>query len=241
MKQWLVAAPVLLGMACAARAQEPALPSLTAIVSVSANLAAHATPSAAADAMSDSVFAQPSENLSAAFASENSGPADPGPAGETRSRSGDVDGHRLEMGLGYAFVKFRSSPINAAMNGLNSEVAYFPKSNFGIEANATTSFGPHEIFDREHPKFLYYGAGGKYVEHRATWDPWAHVLAGGVHMFPQTAAGSMNGLAVKFGGGVDYHRDDSRISLRLEGDFIRSQLYSQGQNNFMFATSFVIR
>jgi hypothetical protein len=33
----------------------------------------------------------------------------------------------------------------------------------------------------------------------------------------------------------------TRISLRLEGDLIRSQLYSQGQNNFMFCTSFVIR
>ena len=44
----------------------------------------------------------------------------------------------------------------------------------------------------------------------------------------------------KFGGGSIVHWRHSRISLHLEGDFIRSQLYSQGQNNFTFGTGFII-
>ena len=44
----------------------------------------------------------------------------------------------------------------------------------------------------------------------------------------------------KFGGGSIVHWRHSRISLHLEGDFIRSQLDSQGQNNFTFGTGFII-
>ncbi len=49
-------------------------------------------------------------------------------------------------------------------------------------------------------------------------------------MFPQTAFSS-NGLAFELGGGVE-KRLIQRVWLRFEGDYVRSQLYSAGQNNF---------
>jgi hypothetical protein len=67
--------------------------------------------------------------------------------------------------------------------------------------------------------------------------PWAHVLLGGIHMFPQTAF-SNNGFAAQLGGGADL-RLRSWLWLRMEGDYIRSQLYTQGQNNFQIASSIV--
>ena len=73
------------------------------------------------------------------------------------------------------------------------------------------------------------------------WRPWAHALVGGVHMWPQTAGNSQWGLALQVGGGADLHWRESRVSFRLEGDFVRSQLYKQGQNNFQFVSGPILR
>lgn len=142
--------------------------------------------------MTNATFAQRSESVA---------PDAPLPEPDTQSPCGGNG--RFEMGLGYDFVKLRSSPINAAMNGLHSSLTYFPKGSMAIEGNATTAFG-HEIFDSEHTKFLIYGGGAKYVERRARWDPWAHVLPAECTCFRRRRRVAMNGPAVKFGGGIDY-------------------------------------
>jgi len=54
-------------------------------------------------------------------------------------------------------------------------------------------------------------------------------------MFPQTAFGK-NGFAVEFGGGMQ-KRLIQRVWLRFEGDYVRSQLYSSGQNNFQMVVA----
>ncbi len=160
---------------------------------------------------------------------------------QTRSRSGDEGRNRFEMALGYNFVRFRSAPITANISGLNSSLAYFPWGHIAVEANTTTAFGS-EIFDREHTKFLFYGGGLKYVEPRGQWEPWAHVLVGGVHMLPQTALGGQNGFGIKAGGGIDYNWPrQSILWIRAEGNYIRSQLYSTSQNNFMISGGIVFR
>jgi hypothetical protein len=162
-------------------------------------------------------------------------------AAQTRSRAGDDSRHRLEMAIGYTFVRFRSSPITANINGLNSSLAYYPWGHIGVEANTTAAFGS-EIFDREHTKFLFYGGGLKYVEPHGVWEPWAHILVGGVHMLPQTSAGGQNGFGMKAGGGIDYNWPrQSILWIRAEGNYIRSQLYSTSQNNFMISGGIAFR
>lgn len=87
-------------------------------------------------------------------------------------------------------------------------------------------------------KSVLYGAGVRVIVPREQKvRPWAHVLLGGIHMFPQTAF-SNNGFAAQLGGGADL-RLRSWLWLRMEGDYIRSQLYTQGQNNFQIASSIV--
>jgi len=172
-------------------------------------------------------------------ATPESASSHPSPAAQTRTRSGSDSRHRLETAVGYSFVKFRSTPITASMNGVNSSVAYYLNNHFAVEGNVTAAFGS-KIFDREHTKFLTYTAGAKYSESRGAWEPWAHVLVGGVHMLPQTADGSKNGLAVRVGGGIDYNWPrESGLWFRVEGDYIRTQLYSAGQNNFMISVGLV--
>jgi hypothetical protein len=59
-----------------------------------------------------------------------------------------------------------------------------------------------------------------------------------VRVNPQLAGVSRNGFGVLLGGGADL-RWKPRLALRLEGDWVRSQLYSSSQNSFQLMVGFV--
>ena len=134
-----------------------------------------------------------------------------------------------ELGLGYAFVGFRSAPFNATMSGLNTTVDYYLRDHFAVEGSITSAFGG-QSFSSATAKYLFYGAGVKLSTGERNLRPFVHALLGGVHMYPQTAQ-SNNGFAVQLGAGAE-RRIRPSIWLRLEGDYARSQLYGAGQNNF---------
>jgi opacity protein-like surface antigen len=134
-----------------------------------------------------------------------------------------------ELGLGYAYVGFRSSQFNATMSGLNSTVSYYLRDHFAVEGSVTSAFGSQSSSSAS-AKYLFYGAGVKLSAGRRKLQPFVHALVGGVHVFPQTA-NSDNGFAVQLGAGAE-RRMWQRIWLRVEGDYMRSQLYGSGQNNF---------
>jgi len=134
-----------------------------------------------------------------------------------------------ELGLGYAFVGFRSAPFTATVSGLNTTISYYFRDHLAVEGSVTSAFGSQSSSSAT-AKYVFYGAGVKLSVGNRKLQPFAHALLGGVHMFPQTA-NSNNGLAVELGGGVE-RRLRQRIWLRFEGDYVRSQLYSSEQNNF---------
>jgi len=146
---------------------------------------------------------------------------------------------RWELGLGFTWIRFRSSIFNASTLGVKTSVTYFTNEWFGIEGNVSAAFG-REIFDREHVKLLIYGAGPKIVWRRyKRWDPWMHAILGGAHEQPQTAGNSRNAFAVQLGGGGDYNFN-SRFSGRLEANYVRTSFFSQSQNNFQLAAGVVM-
>jgi opacity protein-like surface antigen len=134
-----------------------------------------------------------------------------------------------ELGLGYAVVGFRSTPFNATMSGLNTTVSYYLRDHFAVEGSITSAFGSQSSSSAG-AKYLFYGAGVKLSTEKRKLEPFVHALLGGVHLFPQTAK-SDNGFAVQLGAGVE-RRMRQRLWLRVEGDYVRSQLYGSGQNNF---------
>jgi Outer membrane protein beta-barrel domain len=134
-----------------------------------------------------------------------------------------------ELGLGYALVGFRSAPFNATMSGLNTTVSYYVRDHVAVEGSLTSAFGSQSSSSAE-AKYFFYGAGVKLSTEKRNLEPFVHALLGGVHMFPQTAQ-SNNGFAVQLGAGVE-RRMQQRLWLRVEGDYVRSQLYGSGQNNF---------
>lgn len=151
----------------------------------------------------------------------------------------DDDFYRWDLGVGYEFFHFKSSIFSANLSGLHTTLTYNLKDWFGLEGSLVSAFGGDVIGGDS--KSVLYTAGGRLgwgVSNRR-WTPWAHALIGGVRVSPQLAAGSRNGFAVQAGGGADWRWND-RISLRAEGDYVRTQLYSASQNNFQFGFGAVI-
>jgi hypothetical protein len=137
-----------------------------------------------------------------------------------------------ELGLGYTFVRFQSSLFNASMNGLNTSVSYYVRDHLAVEGDVTAAFS-------EDARYLFYGGGVKVSKGNPKLQPFAHALVGGAHIFPRAATGN-NGFAVRLGGGLEGQLQQ-HIWLRVEGDYVRSQLYSSGQNNFQAVAAIIYR
>lgn len=152
-------------------------------------------------------------------------PAAPDPAFAYGSR----DDYRWQLALGISLVRFRSSQFYATGVGTNTSVTYFTNDWFGVEGNLNTAFAP-TIYQNEHVKFFDYGGGPKIAWRARRLEPWAHFIAGGMHILPQTAGHSQNGLALQVGGGVDY-RFYPHLSLRAEVDWLKTHVFGEWGNS----------
>ena len=178
----------------------------------------------------------PSASASLAYppAAEPPTPATPFPRYDPTERY-----QRWTIGLGFAFLRFRSSVYNASAIGLNSSLAYSVKDWLAIEGAVTSAFAP-TIYRNEHIKYVGYGAGPKISLTRDQFEPWVHVLVGGVHILPQTAFSGQNGFEVLAGGGVDYNIT-SQFAARLEADWVNTHVFGQSQNNGQASLGVVFR
>lgn len=221
-KQIFASTCLFLGMAGAAAAQDSTLSFSGALGDPSAG--------SFANGMASSTFLRPFGNTLSlpSIAVPNLAPSLPEP--EPRAASERGDDLRFELGLSLALVRFRSSPIDATMGGPSTTVGYHLTQRFTLEGVVTTVFGS-QIFDREHTKYLFFGAGPKIMFGTGKWRPFVHADFGLVHMLPQTAGNSQKGFGAQLGGGAELHLNPV-WSLRLEGDFVRAQVYPGGQNNF---------
>ncbi len=223
-KQFFASAFLFLGMASVSAAQDSTLSFSGAVGDGSAGSLANRMPS--------STFLQPLGNTLSlpSLAVPHFAPSLP----EPRPRSASEDGNdlRFELGMSFALVRFRSSPINATMVGPSTTVGYHVTQRFTLEGVVTSAFGS-KIFDQEHTKYLFVGGGPKITFGTGKWRPLVHVDLGMVHMLPQTAGNSQKGFGVQLGGGAELHLNPV-WSLRFEGDFVRAQVYPQGQNNIQF-------
>jgi opacity protein-like surface antigen len=145
--------------------------------------------------------------------------------------------YRWELEAGATFVRFQSSIFYASMVGFKSSLSYRLNDWIAAEGGITTGFAP-TIFENEHVKYLDYMVGVRVGPHTGKLEPWAHVMVGGAHLLPQTAGNSQNAFAMRVGIGTDY-RLNPVLSLRVEADYLRTQFFSQSQNNFQLATGAV--
>ena len=224
MKKALTGVWILLAMACVGAAQEEG-------VAVEHNAAGDFRATSASQVSLLAVERVGSEAEGFALGSA-AGAASAAPAGAAKPRYifGERDDYRWQLGVGVEFFRFRSNVFDASLVGLNTTLTYYTNSWFAVEGNIVTGFAP-EIYDREHVK-VFGGAGGLRIGgRRARWEPWGHALVGGSHLQPQSAGSSRNSLLVQAGGGVDL-RMNSRLSLRVEGDWVYTEYFHDTQHNF---------
>jgi hypothetical protein len=164
----------------------------------------------------------------------------PVPQPSPRFYFGNSEDFRFQLGLSYQHVVFRSVPFNSNLNGINTSLSYFLTDWFAVEGNTVEAFGG-KVFGGETSKYYLYTGGGRIAwrDQRRKYEPWMHFLVGGIHMIPQTILGGKNSFALQVGAGTDL-RYNERISFRFGGDYVRSQLYSQSQNNFQFGAGLVV-
>lgn len=188
-----------------------------------------------AAAKSANAFASPVIVTALALPIDAAEPASPSP--RPRFVYGSRDDYRWELGLGVAWLRFRSSVFDASAVGVNTSLVYYTNEWFGVEGNVTAVFAP-TILQNEHVKIATYGAGPKVAWRQKQWEPWLHGIFGGAHEQPQVAGHSRNSYVIKAGGGADY-RWNPRISFRLEGDYVRTGFFSQSQNDFQLSGGIV--
>lgn len=169
--------------------------------------------------------ALPAEPAAGALPAAEALPAAPKP----RFVYGSRDDYRWQLALGVALVRFRSPFYYATAVGVNTSVTYFTNDWFGVEGNLNTAFAP-TIYLNEHVKYAGYGAGPKIAWRRAKWEPWAHAIAGGLHILPKTADNSKNGFELQIGGGADY-RIFPHLSARVEVDWLKTHVFGAWENS----------
>jgi len=152
---------------------------------------------------------------------------------------GDI-GYRWHLATGYEYVHFKSAAFSANLSGIHTALAYSVNDWFALEGSIVAAFGG-DVFGGEMTKFAMFTGGGRIQWDRAPhrWSPWVHVLVGGVHVNPQLADASKNGFALQTGGGIDWAWNP-RISFRGEADYVRTQLYSDTQNNYQAGVGVVL-
>lgn len=160
----------------------------------------------------------------------------PSPDPRPRRRESRRQSSSLQIGVGYEYVRFGSAPFKANLNGLHTSFTYFRNDWLGFESSVVAAFGSSTL-NNEPSHLALYTVGPHFAWRERTWQPWVHALAGGIRISPQTASG-INGLALQLGGGVDFPFKPL-VSLRFESDYLRSQLYSSGQNSFQLGAGFV--
>jgi len=241
---------LVLGSVCVAQAQEPAAAEKTDNANVASDLTAKSAPrvtplhSLTGNAVFFLPVARPVNAFEAPMAATALAvpleTADPGAAApKPKFLYSRDDIVRWELGLGFNWIRFRSSIFNASAVGLKTSVTYNTNEWFGIEGNISAAFAP-EIFDREHVKLLVYGGGPKVAWHRyKRWDPWLHAIFGGAHEQPQTVGNSRSTYSIQLGGGADYNFN-YRFSGRLEGNLVRTGFFGQSQNNFQLGAGVVL-
>src|SRR6266403_3322857 len=230
MKRLLLVALLAIVAVGTAQAQDNAIPSQGNL-----NVAADfANTSAAAKVPDVFLWASSGSRPNSTLFAGRETPAEPaeasaGAAPDPKFAYGSRDDYRWQIGLGVSLVRFRSSLFYATGVGTNTSVTYFTNDWLAVEGAVNTAFAP-TIYHNDHVKFFSYGAGPKIAWRARKLEPWAHVMGGGMHILPQTAGHSQNGLAFHIGGGVDY-RFYPHLSLRGEVDWIKTHVLGEWGNS----------
>jgi hypothetical protein len=166
------------------------------------------------------------------------------PASEPAAPSSLIPADRepWQLGVGFQYMQFNVLGMKFHDFGYQADVTRYLNNWFGIEGTAIAGFGstgPNSSIDA---KSLFLGGGPHISLYNSNhFEPWVHVVVGWERFrFTQSATfGANSHAAFLGGGGVDYKIGGGRLSWRVQGDYIGTNVGTGVTTNFAFGTGLV--
>jgi len=136
--------------------------------------------------------------------------------------------YQFEAYAGYTYLRFYAVPgVTVNTNGLDFSLACYLRDWVAADGELVATFGSQSGVSSK----LVLGLGGvrfRWVGPRGL-EIWAHGLAGGSHLTPQTAYGGQQALGFEAGGGIDLIQPHRRLGLRLQADMVGTRYFGTYQ------------
>lgn len=154
-----------------------------------------------------------------------------------------ADREPWQVGAGFQYLQFNVLGLNFHDFGYQADVARYLSNWFAVEGTAIAGFGHTGANPRIDAKSLFLG-GGPHISVLDTvhFEPWVHVLVGWERFrFTQGASfGTNSHAAFMAGGGLDYKIGGGRLSWRIQGDFMGTNVGPAFSKNYSVGTGLVI-
>jgi hypothetical protein len=181
-----------------------------------------------------------------ASAQDTTGALDAGTtAGEPAAPASLIPADRepWQIGVGFQYMQFKVLGLNFHDFAYQADVARYFNNWFGVEGTAIAGFGSAGSNPSIDAKSFFIG-GGPHISVRNTvhFEPWVHVLVGW-ERFRLTQGpnfGSNSHAAFMGGGGLDYKIGGGRLSWRIQGDYIGTNVGPSYSNNYSFGTGLIL-
>jgi len=144
--------------------------------------------------------------------------------------------------MGFQYLHFNVLGLTFHDLGYKVDVTRYLNNWFGVEGTAIAGFGHADSAPNIDAKSFFIG-GGPHITVYSTphFEPWVHVLVGLEHLRLTQAPtyGSNSHAAFYAGGGLDYKIASSRLSWRIQGDYIGVNPGPKLNVNYSFGTGIV--
>jgi hypothetical protein len=154
-----------------------------------------------------------------------------------------ADREPWQLGAGFQYLQFNVLGLKFHDFGYQADVARYFNNWFAVEGTATAGFGHAGTNSSIVAKSLFLGGGPHITVYNSFhFEPWVHVIAGWERFrFTQGAnIGNNSHAAFMAGGGLDYKIGGGRLSWRVQGDYLGTNVGPAFSSNYSFGTGLVI-
>jgi hypothetical protein len=154
-----------------------------------------------------------------------------------------ADREPWQIGAGFQFLQFNVLGQKFHDYGFQADVTRYFNNWFGVEATTISGFGHSGSSPSITAKSFFIGGGPHVTVYNSSRiEGWVHVIAGWERFrFTQSdVLGNNSHAAFMGGGGVDYKIGGGRVSWRVQGDFMGTNIGKPGlSKNYSVGTGVV--
>jgi hypothetical protein len=155
-----------------------------------------------------------------------------------------ADREPWQIGAGFQYLQFNNvMGLKFHDFGYQADVARYLSNWFAVEGTAIAGFGNTGTSPNINAKSFFIGGGPHVtVYNSAHLEPWVHLLVGWERFRTTQGAtfGTNSHAAFMAGGGLDYKIGGGRLSWRVQGDFMGTNVGPAFSKNYSIGTGLVL-